>query len=119
MKYKELINAELSQLGFNEIIYYGATYSELINKINNNIANNQIIEEVKLNKSCLVSGIKFINTEDQRTILFNISFIDIANNCKNILDTLLNSNYSGDIAPINEEINTNEFQLHINIERGK
>ena len=117
MKYKEQLNAELSKLGFNEIIYNGDEYNKFINMFNNNY--NETKEELKLKKLCLVSVVKFTNTENDRVIACNISFIDIENNCKEILDNLLTSNYNGDITPINEISNSNEFQLNIIIQRGE
>lgn len=115
MHYKELINAELSKLGFNEIIYNGNEYNKFINTYNN-LENR---ETLKLKKLCLVSSIKFTNTEDNRVISGNISFIDIENNCEEILNNLLASNYTGDITPANETDNNNQFEFNIIVTRGE
>ena len=115
MEYKKLINAELSKLGFNEIIYNANEYNKFIDVFNSNLEDKA---ELKLKKLCLVSGIKFTNTEDDRIISCNISFLDIENNCKEILDNLLMSNYSGDITPMTEIDNNNQFELNIIVKRG-
>jgi hypothetical protein len=115
MDYKELINAELSKLGFNEIIYNGNEYNKFINAYNS-LENR---EALKLKKLCLVSSIKFTSTEDNRVISGNISFVDIENNCKEILDNLLISNYNGDITPTNETDNNNQFEFNIIVKRGE
>jgi hypothetical protein len=115
MNYKELINAELSKLGFNEIIYNGNEYNKFINAYDNL----EDKAELKLKKLCLVSGVKFTNTEDDRMISCNISFVDIENNCKEMLDNLLISNYNGDITPINETDSNNQFELNIIVKKGE
>jgi phenylalanyl-tRNA synthetase alpha subunit len=122
MKYKDKIEQELKNIGFDKIFYSQEEFDKIANAYSNIGSENyskeeidDLIEILENEKFCLVQNVIL----DKKVINADVFFMSVKDVSSDILDNLLLTDMKVSISPLKEDLSNVSIDFVTNVEEDK